>query len=114
MKKAAHCAAFFVQPDRGIHYRRIQYCPVRNITSVQVRIANNVVHTASRARLENDQKRNGLVPQAGLVVVDFIEDGNLASLLDTEAAPTCELRLTTTAGELVKTYQEFIDPIGRL
>lgn len=85
-----------------------------NITGVEIRIANNVVSKSSRARLENNAKRFGLVPQSGLVVVDFISDGNLAGLLDTEAVPGCELRLITTAGELVKVYQELLDPIGRL
>lgn len=85
-----------------------------NITAVQIRIANNVVHEVTRARLEHDQKRNGLVPQAGLVVLDFIEDGNLAGLLDTQAAPGCEVRFVTTAGEQLKVYVEYLDPIGRL
>lgn len=85
-----------------------------NITQVQLRIANNVVHEATRASMENDQKRNGLVPQSGLCVLDFVEDGNLAGMLDTAAAPNCELRLVTTAGEAVKAYYELIDPIARL
>lgn len=85
-----------------------------NITGAELRIANNVVHKVTRTKLENDAKRNGLVPQAGQVVLDFIADGNLAGLLDTQSAPGCELRLITTAGEQVKVYQEFIDPIGRL
>lgn len=85
-----------------------------NITAVQIRIANNNIHTATRTALENSAKRNGLVPQAGLCVLDFIEDGNLAGLLDTQAAPHAELRLVTTAGELVKAYIETLDPIGHL
>lgn len=85
-----------------------------NITGAQIRIGNAVVHEVSRAKLEHDQKRNGLVPQTGLFVLDFIEDGNLAGLLDTRNVPGVELRLTTTAGESVKAYMEVLDPIGRL
>lgn len=85
-----------------------------NITGAQIRIGNAVVHEVSRAKLEHDQKRNGLVPQAGLFVLDFIEDGNLAGLLDTRNVPGVELRLTTTAGESLKAYMEVLDPIGRL
>lgn len=85
-----------------------------NITAVQLRIANNVVHEVTRASAENDQKRNQLVPQAGVFVVDFVEDGNLAGMLDTASAPQCELRLVMTAGEAVKAYYDFIDPIARL
>ena len=85
-----------------------------NVTAAQVRIANNVVFQATRAMLENDQKRNGLVPQANTFVLDFIEDGNLGGLLDTEMAPEVQIRLNTTVGEQLKAYIEYLDPIGRL
>jgi hypothetical protein len=85
-----------------------------NITGAQIRIANNVVHEVTRARVEHDQKRNKLVPQAGVFVLDFIEDGNLAGMLDTGKAPSVELRLETGAGGTYTVYYEFIDPIGRL
>lgn len=84
------------------------------ITAIEIRIANNVVHTVSRASLENDQKRNGLVPQTGMVVLDFVEDGNLAGMLDTSKAPTVELRLFTGAAATFNVDYELIDPIGRL
>lgn len=85
-----------------------------SITGLSLRIANNVIHETSRAELENEQKRNGLVPQAGIVVLDLIEDGNLAGLLDTSTAPTVEARLITSAGASYTVYMELIDPIGRL
>lgn len=85
-----------------------------NLTAAQIRIANNVVHEVTRARIEHDQKRNGLIPQAGVVVLDFIEDGNLAGMLDTQNAPMVELRLETVAGGSFTVYYEFIDPINRL
>lgn len=83
-------------------------------TGVQIRIANNVIHEATRAELENDQKRNGLTPQAGVVVLDFVSDGNLAGMLDTQNAPMVELRLTNGAACNYTVYYELIDPIGRL
>ena len=84
------------------------------ITSAQIRIANNVVFESPRADLEDDQKRNGLTPQASICVLDFIEDGNLAGMLDTANAPSVELRLATTAAGSYRVYYELIDPIGRL
>jgi hypothetical protein len=84
------------------------------VTGVQLRVANNVIHETTRARLENDQKRNGLAPQAGIVVLDFIEDGNLAGMLDTSTAPNVELRLVTSAGAAFTVDYDVIDPIGRL
>lgn len=80
----------------------------------QLRVANNVVHEITRARAEHDQKRNSLVPQAGVMVLDFVEDGNLAGMLDTQNAPTVELRLANGAACSYTVYYELIDPIGRL
>lgn len=82
-------------------------------TGVQVRVANNVIHEATRAQIENDQKRNDLVPQAGVMVLDWITDGNLAGMLDTQNAPAVELRLVGAACTYT-IYYELIDPIGRL
>lgn len=83
-------------------------------TAAQIRIANNVVHEVTRTRSDNDAKRNGLVPQAGIWVLDFIEDGNLAGMLDTSTAPMVELRLSTSAAANFTVCYELIDPIGRL
>lgn len=84
------------------------------VTGVQLRIANNVVYEATRAAMEDDQKRNSLTPQASICVIDFIEDGNLAGMLDTANAPQVELRLVTSAAGSYRVYYELIDPIGRL
>lgn len=84
------------------------------ITGAQIRIANNVVHEVTRAQIEDDQKRNGLAPDAGMFIMDFIEDGNLAGMLDTGNAPSVELRLNTSAAGAYGVDYEFIDPIGRL
>lgn len=84
------------------------------ITGASIRIANNVVFEATRAELEDDQKRNDLTPQASICVLDFIEDGNLAGMLDTTNAPAVELRLATSAAGSYRVYYELIDPITRL
>jgi hypothetical protein len=84
-----------------------------SITGAQIRIANNIIHEITRARLERDQKRNDLVPQSGIVVLDFVEDGNLAGMLDTIKAPSVELRLVGAQGA-TSVYYEFLDPITRL
>lgn len=84
------------------------------VTHAQLRVANNVIYDADRSIFETDQRRNLLAPQAGIAVLDFIEDGNLAGLLDTGAAPGVELRLTTTAAATFSVDYEYVDPIGRL
>jgi len=86
----------------------------QNISGVSIRIANNVIYEATRAQIKNQQKRNGLVPQANWCVLDFVQDGNLAGLLDTSKAPQTEVRLATGAAGSFTLYYELIDPIGRL
>lgn len=84
------------------------------ITDLQVRVGNSVINETNRTKLEYSQKQNDLTPQAGIVVVDFVEDGNLSGVLDTGAAQQIELRLTSSAANAYKVYYEFIDPINRL
>jgi hypothetical protein len=85
-----------------------------NITAVELRARNAIGIEATRVQLENDQKHNGLVPQAGVLVLDFIADGNLAGWFDTSALSEVELKLTGTAADTYTVYLEYLDPIGRL
>ena len=84
------------------------------ITDLQIRVGNSIAYETNRNKLEFAQKQNLLTPQAGIVVVDFIEDGNLSGVLDTGAAANVELRITSSAGNTYQVFYEFIDPIGRL
>ena len=84
------------------------------ITDTEIRMGNSTVNETNRAKLEHSQKLNKLVPQAGLVVIDFIEDGNLSGVLDTGNAAGVELRLKSSAANTYTVYYELIDPIGRL
>jgi hypothetical protein len=81
------------------------------ITSMNIRVGNTVAHEVKRAQLEYEQKRNQLVPQAGMVVLDFIEDGNLSGVLDTGRAGNVELRLSSSAANTYTVYYEYIDPL---
>lgn len=85
-----------------------------NITQVDIRVGNTTAYETNRAKLEHSQKQNNLVPQAGIVVIDFVEDGNLSGVLDTGNAANVELRITGTAGDNYQVFYEFIDPIARL
>lgn len=84
------------------------------VTDLQIRVGNTISYETSRAQLEHEQKRNGLTPQAGIVVLDFIEDGNLSGVMDTGNAANVELRLQSNAGNTYQVFYELIDPIGRL
>ena len=83
------------------------------ITNLELRVGNTVSYEVSRAKLEYEQKRNGLVPQTGIVVLDFIEDGNLSGVMDTGASANIELRLTSSAANSYQVFYQLIDPIGR-
>lgn len=85
-----------------------------HITDVAIRVGNSIAYETNRLQLEFEQKRNGLVPQSGVVVLDFVEDGNLAGVLDTGTSQNVELRITADAAETYTIYYELIDPIGRL
>ena len=84
------------------------------ITDLQIRVGNTVSYETSRAKLEFEQKRNGLVPQTGIVCLDFIEDGNLSGVMDTGNAANVELRIQSSAGNTYQVFYQLIDPIGRL
>lgn len=84
------------------------------ITDLQIRVGNTIAYETSRTKLEHAQKQNDLTPQTGIVVVDFVEDGNLSGVLDTGMAANVELRLTSSAANTYQVFYEFIDPIGRL
>jgi hypothetical protein len=84
------------------------------ITDVELRVGNITAIETTRAELEQSQKENELVPQAGVVVVDFIEDGNLSGIMNTATAAQVELRLQSSAANTYRVYFEYIDPIGNL
>jgi hypothetical protein len=84
-----------------------------SVDDVQIRVGNTIVWESTRGKLEHSQKENGLVPQAGIVCLDFIEDGNLSGVLDTGNAANVELRINGDA-DTYRVFYDLIDPIGRL
>src|SRR5437764_1464434 len=61
----------------------IEEASAGSVSDVQIRVGNTNVDETTRAELEHSQKENGLTPQAGILCLDFIEDGNLSGVLDT-------------------------------
>ena len=64
--------------------------------------------------LTYQQKRNRLVPQANLLVRDFIGDGNLMNMLDTSQITEALLRITTDAPDSLKAYIDYVSDIKLL
>ena len=69
---------------------------------------------ASTASLEYQQKRNRLVPQANLVVLDFCADGNLMNMLNTASIQECLLRITASAPGSVRAFIDYVDDLKKL
>jgi hypothetical protein len=92
----------------------IEEATAGGVAHVEIRVGNTTVYETDRDQLEQSQKENGLVPQAGIVCLDFIEDGNLAGVLDTGNSANVEVRITGTVANTYTVFYDFIDPIGRL
>jgi hypothetical protein len=65
-------------------------------------------------RLQYVEKRNKMVPQTNLTVLDFVADGNLMGMLNTAGVKEALLRLTSSAAGSATIYVDYIDPLQNL
>lgn len=100
-------------PQSGAIIKRM-YIFANNITGATVKQDGMVIHESLKAENEFEQKRHGRVPQAGLYVLDFVADGNVAKALDTRDARSLEWLLTFSAAEAASVLVEYLDPLGNL
>lgn len=85
------------------------------ITGAELRTNGTPRKRASVPSIEYAQKRNRVVPQANILVLDFIDDGNLMGMLNTATVKETLLRLTTNAGGGQATvYVDYIADLRRL
>lgn len=86
------------------------------LTAAQLKVGGLIAqHYRTRAELTRVQERNGRVPQTGVVVMDFVVDGNLQGALNTTSGAEVALRLTATGGAVTLTgFIDYIDPIDRV
>jgi hypothetical protein len=84
------------------------------INRVELRTNGTPRIRSSVASLEHSAKRDRVVPQANLVVVDFISDGNLMNMLNTTMVKETLLRLTTTGTGQATVYLDYIDDLRKL
>lgn len=84
------------------------------VTAAELR-ANGVPRIrTTKSDLEYSQKRNTLTPQTNVLVLDFVADGNLMGMFDTQSVTEAFLRLTTSAADTLKVYIDYIDDLRRL
>ena len=84
------------------------------ISKIELRTDGTPRMRASVASLEHQQKRNRLVPQADLLVLDFVADGNMMGMLNTQDVKEGLLRVTATGTGSIKAYIDYIDNLSRL
>ncbi len=85
------------------------------VTKAMLRVGGFIAQNYKTvAVLERQQVRNKKVPQAGMVVLDFVQDGNLNGALNTSAGQEVALQLTTSGAQAISGYIDYIDPIDRL
>lgn len=94
--------------------KRIWLHHTGNVTKAELRTNGAPRIRASTGTIGYTQKRNRLVPQANLLVLDFLADGNLMNMLNTQNVNEAFLRLTVSAADSVTAYIDYIDDIRKL
>lgn len=94
--------------------KRIWLHHTGNVTAAELRTDAVPRIRTSVADMEYTQKRNRVVPQANLLVLDFIADGNLMGMLNTATVKEAFIRLTTSAADTLKAYIDYIDDIRNI
>jgi hypothetical protein len=84
------------------------------VTKAELRTNGTPRIRALNTSLQYSQKRNKVVPQANILVLDFIADGNLMNMLNTAGVSECLLRLTTSAPDTLKAYIDYVDDLKKL
>lgn len=94
--------------------KRIWLHHTGHITVAELRTDGTPRIRAKVGELNYQQKRNRLVPQVNLLVLDFIGDGNLMNMLDTSRITEALLRITTDAPDSLKAYIDYVSDIKLL
>ena len=94
--------------------KRIWLHHTGNVTKAELRTNGAPRIRASTGTIGYTQKRNKLVPQPKLLVLDFLSDGNLMNMLNTQSVTESLLRLTTSAPDSATVYIDYIDDIRKL
>jgi hypothetical protein len=94
--------------------KRIWLHHTGNVTKAELRANGTPKMRVSVASNIHAQKRNRLVPQANIMVLDFIQDGNLMGMLNTAALQECLLRVTTSGADTIKAFVDYVDDLKKL
>lgn len=99
--------------DGGL-LKRIWIHHANIVTAAELRTNGTPRIRASVAALEYSAKRDRVVPQPGILVLDFISDGNLMNMLNTQQVKETLLRLNTNAPGQATVYLDYVDDLRKL
>jgi hypothetical protein len=94
--------------------KRIWLHHTGHVTKAELRTNGTPRIRAANTSIQYAQKRNKNTPQANLLVLDFVGDGNLMNMLNTAGIDECLLRLTTDAQDSVKAFVDYVDDLKKL
>lgn len=96
--------------DGGSLFKRINIFSA-NMTGIQIKKNGLVIEETIKAINDFRQAEYRKTPQAGLYVIDFVEDDNQSGILNTRDAQTMEFLATFSAGETVTIESEVLEPL---
>lgn len=98
-------------PQNGAIIKRVHVIHA-NMTGATVKQDGLVIHESLKAENENEQKRNGRVPQAGVYTIDFCPEGNVLNALDTRDAKSLEWLFDFSAADSGRIIVEYLDTLA--
>ena len=60
------------------------------------------------------EKRNGMVPQTGMICIDFVDAGNTMQAVNTKAYTETLLRITVSAPDTGRAYVDFVNQFNAI
>ena len=84
-------------------------------TAIELRGDNRTLNRwTNLAMLAYSEKRYGMVPQAGMICLDFVEAGNTMQAINTKGYSEVLLRLTVSAPETGRAYVDFVNQFNAI
>lgn len=105
---------FLPAGDAGGLIKRVWIHHGGNVTKGLIQTNGVPRSRATPTQFAYEQKRNNLTPQANLLVLDFIQDGNLMGMLNTTQYKEVLTRLTTSAADQATVFVDYISDLRRL
>lgn len=98
----------------GAVIKRLHVTHTGNVTDVEAKEDKVTIFEGLAADLSFIQTEYNRVPQANILTMDFVVDGNLKNAWDTRDASSIELNLNLSAADSGYVYAEYLDELGNL